>query len=213
MLATTVQTNIEHIPDPSLSVDISNLPYGLTLTKNTSDQSILQTNEFIPKETFLFDLSANIVSEKLSENCIQLVDVESNESGWLDVERSLLFDMQLSNDNDELNIEAVFNTGNKVLQLKTCRDVEAGQDLYFNYIARIENNCKFNDLLSYWTIFSLMIFFCWLVDENEDLENENYGDIENEHDEDEVNEEINEIEGQYDEDDEEVHENKLSNLK
>lgn len=122
------------------------LPLGLKLVNNAElGKSVLLTQKFLPKETHLYSLNVQIVSEKLSDCCMLLIDADDNESGWLEVEKSTLFNMQFASeteDEDLLNVLAIFNTGNKCLQLKTCRDVDSGQELFFNFIARIENDCK-----------------------------------------------------------------------
>jgi len=70
-----------------------------------------------------------------------LIDADSNESGWLECQKSSLFNMQFaSDDEDLLNVVAIFNTGNKLLQVKTVRDLQPGEELFFDFIARIENN-------------------------------------------------------------------------
>ncbi len=121
------------------------LPHGLKLFNSPElNKSVLLTQKFIPKETNLYNLHVQIVSEKFSDCCMLLVDSDNNESGWLECEKSSLFNMQFpSDDEDLLNVIAFFNTGNKLLKLKTVRDLQPGQELFFDFIARIENN--FND--------------------------------------------------------------------
>lgn len=82
------------------------------------------------------------MSEKISDSSVQL------EHGWLDIEPHIshIVNLQFASDETEsdlLNVQALFNTSSKLLRLKTCRDIQAGQELFFSFIASTESSHEY----------------------------------------------------------------------
>ena len=120
---------------------MNSLPASLQVCEHKSGKKFLKSLHFIPHNTILFKFDTCGLSDKKKDFCLRLNNCEPSQ--WLQLECSYLFYTRLDSDQEKLNLSAQFNNGRKLVQVKTCKDVQADAELYFDFTVDLENECKF----------------------------------------------------------------------
>ena len=98
--------------------DYKNLPknFKLDLAKNGS--RVFKSSCFIPKGTKLFSLNGVFVNRDQSDNCIQIIDNENSNIGWLEVDDfpSWAIYLKIKDESDYFNLSAMYS--NNQVKLK-----------------------------------------------------------------------------------------------
>ena len=136
---------------------MNSLPASLQVCENKSGKKVLKSLQFIPKNTILFKFNTCGLSDKKKDFCLRLNNSDSSQ--WLQLECSYLFYTRLDSDQEKLNLSAHFNNDYKLVQVKTCKDVQADAELYFDYTVDLENECKKIQNFKMKRKFFLLIFF------------------------------------------------------
>ena len=115
------------------------LPESLELVANKKIRRCYRTQEFIPADTILFDLTARIVSLKLDNFCLRL---HQHDNVWLKFDEATLFLIQQASLTDRRNVRAVYSNVTKTVQVRTCEDIEPKTELYFDFVVEFEHECE-----------------------------------------------------------------------
>lgn len=92
-------------------MDYKNLPKNFKLDETKSGIRIFKSSCFIPKGTKLYSLNGVFVNRYRSDNCIQIIDNENTNLGWLEVDDlpSWLIYLKIKDESDYFNLSATYS--------------------------------------------------------------------------------------------------------